>query len=98
MSKAPIDPRKVDELVEAVRFSVEHWENVDARRLPDGYRLHSSPNEAYIILTHSEVANRVVVGMKDPETGVLEFMSSRGEIRGFMLKVTQANEPEEAAA
>lgn len=98
MSKAPITPRKIDELVEAVQFSVEHWDSLDARNLPDGYRLHSSLNEAYVILTHPDVANRVVVGMKDPLSHDLEFVSSRGEIRSFILKVKQAGEVEEAAA
>jgi hypothetical protein len=36
--------------------------------------------------------------MKDPATGALEFVSCRGEIRGYMLKVKQVNEPEEIAA
>lgn len=102
MSKAPVPPEKIDELVEAVKFSIANRNNAEARILPGGYYLRAQPPNApvptYIFLCHPDHPNRVVVGelsiMSDKDThSELEFVSSRGEIREFMHKVAAGMQP-----
>lgn len=97
MSKLPVSPEKVDELVEAIKVAISEWQtNADARILPDGYYLRCQPDNAlvptYILLAHPDHPNRVVVGelsiMTDKDThSELEFVSNRGEIREYMHRV-----------
>jgi hypothetical protein len=87
MEKAPVPPEKVDELVEAVRYAVEHWSNEEARVLPDGYHLYISPHSVFIHLAHPDHPNHVIAGMVNPTTNKMEFESRRGEILDYMKKV-----------
>ncbi|MBN1430425.1 MAG: hypothetical protein JXB07_18795 [Anaerolineae bacterium] len=97
MSKLPVSPAKIDELLDAVQVAIKEWNtNADARILPDGYYLYGKPEcmivPIYIYLIHPSHPNRVLVGemsiMTDKDThSELEFVSSRGEIREYMLKV-----------
>lgn len=97
MSKLPVSPAKVDELVEAVRVAISEWSsNTDARILPDGYYLRCRPENApiptYVYLAHLNAPYSIVVGelsiMTSKDThSELEFVSKRGEIHNMMIKV-----------
>lgn len=103
MSKLPVSPEKIDELVEAVKVAISEWTtNADARILPDGYYLRYRPENAhvptYIYLVHPSLPYRIVVGELSIMTGTdthseLEFVSTRGEIREFMHKVAAGLKP-----
>jgi hypothetical protein len=93
MSKAPVPPAMVDQLVEAVEYAVEHWDNEEARILPGGYNLRSNFYNVFIHLSHPDHPNCITVGMKDTHSGKLEFVSKRGEIREYMAKVEAGMRP-----
>ncbi|MBN1310277.1 MAG: hypothetical protein JXB30_02580 [Anaerolineae bacterium] len=103
MSRAPIEPNRLDELLEAVQVAISEWTtNPDARNLPDGYCLYSKPDEAavptWIYLKHPTHPNRIVMGemsiRSDKDThSELQFVSCRGEIRAYMLKVKDGMKP-----
>jgi len=93
MSKAPVPPAMVDQLVEAVEYAVEHWDNEEARILPGGYNLRSKFYNVFIHLYHPDHPNCITVGMKDTHSGKLEFVSKRGEIREYMAKVEAGMRP-----
>jgi len=93
MSKLPVASERIDEMVQAVEFAVEHWGNLQARVLFDGYELKQSFNGAFIMLKHPEHPSGVTIGSIDPETRRLVFVSRRGEIREFMHKVAAGMKP-----
>jgi hypothetical protein len=97
MSNAPVDPKKIDELMEAVKVAVAEWNtNTDARILPDGYYLTYRPDVSHptwITLHHPNHPNRVIVGMRVIGGETLEFATSRGELREYMFKVAAGMAP-----
>lgn len=99
---ARTDADKVKEMAEAVQFAVEHWDNADARRLPDGYQVYRAPGKPsdahlpenqmgpYIIWRHPRLAGRVVVGMRDLKSGEMCYVATKKDIAEYMGKVGKA--------
>lgn len=104
--KAPGRASTEDELVAAVRSALKQWrENQCGTQLSNGYQMYAAPSVpvgtepprktqarvTWIILKHRDLSNRVVVGMRNLETGEMEFVSSDREIQEYARKA--ANPP-----
>lgn len=91
MSKAPIDPKKVEELLEAIKVALAEPGNADAQILPGGYFLRRSDTKVFAHLAHPNHPNHITVGMGDEKR--MDFISSRSEIRTYMLKAIEGPRP-----
>lgn len=91
MSKLSVDPERIAEMEEAVRFAIENWVNIQARVLFDGYELKQGGFT--VMLKHTSHPSGVTVGLTDPTTHKLSFVARRGEIREFMHKVASGMKP-----
>ena len=96
-SKYPVDPKKIDELVEALQYAVAHPGNPEAQELPDGFTLDKTENAWR--LTHPALDRRIMVAsMLNVATAKpgkdrteMKYVAMRGEIRLMLLQLKEKN-------
>lgn len=90
VEKTPVHPDQVDVLTQVVQAAVLDGK---AGPLRDGYAISYKPDQLVYLLTHSATPETRIVGIRFSDSDTPVWLSSRGEIREFMLIASGQRQP-----